>query len=420
MKKQNKLLPWIIWALASSFFFGHYIIRVAPSLIVNDLMLDLSINTTQFSLIISSFFLSYTFAQAPAGMLIDRYGPRILLSIATIAAGIATLIFSGTTSITAAYSARFIFGIGAAFSFVGAITIAKAWLEPKYLALAIGLTQTMGMLGSALSNNIMPNLIQSYGWRETLNTAALALITLGVLILFFVRNNPESNNLEKNNYEEEVVAKDNTAFKTVIACSRTWLVCFFCAFIFAPTAIIAEAYGVEYIKHVYDFSYQLSSSAIGFISVGWAIGGPILGSISNVIGRRKVMIISAIACSAFLTLLLYTEISASMLFILCTLYGIANSGLVAAYTMAGELHSKKGTALSLGMANMFTIILGFALVPLVGYSLDVFWSGLFSADGTRFYTSATYAKAFIFVPVLPLISAILAYYSKETYKPTIK
>ena len=420
--EHNAIIAWAMWILAASFFFGHYFIRVIPSLVVEELMSDLSITITTVTALISCFLITYTGLQAPAGIMLDRYGSRAILSSMMLLGALSTYIFASTDIMWLSYVSRLMFGLCASFSFVGAIKLATNWFPPSKLALLIGLTQTMGMLGAAISNQVMPDVIDLIGWRYTMQYLAIALGVLGILLGLFVRNKPgqcfrgRDKKTDKDSKTEKAKEVHDGAVMVVLKCKYTWLTAFFCGLIFAPTVILPESLGVEYLRNVYALPKLSASRAMGYIFLGWAVGGPLTGLLSNKLGRRAVMMYASLCCAALLSIILFVELKLAALSFACFSYGLANSGLVPAYTMAGELHPEKGTGLSISLSNMVTVLIGMALMPVAGLLLDFLWTGEFLNTGARHYTATVFKQAFMFLPILPILAFFCAYFSMETNK----
>ncbi len=93
MKKHIQIRRWIIWGLACAFYFYEYFIRIAPSVMVEDLFHSFNIGAGVFGIISAAYLYAYAPMQLPVGVLMDRYGARKLLTIATLVCGLAALLF---------------------------------------------------------------------------------------------------------------------------------------------------------------------------------------------------------------------------------------------------------------------------------------------------------------------------------------
>jgi MFS family permease len=98
---------------------------------VEELMRDFAVSATILGNLSAFYFYSYASIQIPIGVLLDRYGPRRLMTgaAALVAAGCA--LFATSDSISGAYLGRLLIGAGCAFSWVGALAVIGQWLPPQ-------------------------------------------------------------------------------------------------------------------------------------------------------------------------------------------------------------------------------------------------------------------------------------------------
>jgi MFS family permease len=286
------------------------------------------------------------------------------------------------------------------------------WFEPKKLAILVGITQALGMIGGSLGSLLVPHLKDNIGWRDTYYVYAVFFLILAVLIFAFVRNQPKDNVKQQDSMPE----KPQGSIKEVLLNKYTWINAFYAGFIFAPTDVMGELWGREFLSKIHDISGNTASMAISLLLLGWAIGGPLAGSLANYIGRKPVMILTSILGLILLPLIFQTTgLPLYITMILLFTYGFTNTGLVASYATAGELHEKGHAGFSMAIANMLSVLLGAMLMPLLAKILE--WqASSHIVDGLVTFTSAEYQKATLALPVCMICALFLALISKETLK----
>ena len=146
-KSETSWLPWFAWATGAVFFFYAWILRVSPSVIVDELMAELAVGGAIVGHLSALYFYGYSGMQLPVGLLIDRYGPRRLITAAAAICALGAAGFASSDSLTGLSIARFFIGAGAAFSLMGAIHIAARWLPSARFAMLSGLAMMVGMAG---------------------------------------------------------------------------------------------------------------------------------------------------------------------------------------------------------------------------------------------------------------------------------
>jgi len=182
--KRNSPIGVIIYILAALFLFYEMALQVSPSVMTFDLMKDLKLDAKSLGIMSACYFYSYTLMQIPAGLLFDRFGPRILLTCATIVIAAGGFFFGMTTTPYLAAAGRFLMGIGSAFAFIGVLTVAARWFSAKYFAFLVGIAQFLAAMGAMGGELPLAGSVNTFGWRWTINALAIGGLFLAVIIAF--------------------------------------------------------------------------------------------------------------------------------------------------------------------------------------------------------------------------------------------
>src|SRR4249919_2446784 len=130
-----RLLPPLGWLTAALFFGYAWVLRVAPSVMVEELMRDFSVGAAVLGNLSAAYFYGYAGMQIPVGILLDRFGPRRLMTVAAFVCAAGCVLFATGETLTAATAGRILIGASAAFSLVGAMAVAGQWFAPARFAL---------------------------------------------------------------------------------------------------------------------------------------------------------------------------------------------------------------------------------------------------------------------------------------------
>ncbi|MCW9045636.1 MAG: MFS transporter, partial [Alphaproteobacteria bacterium] len=144
---QAKALPWLFWVLAASFYCYGFFHRVAPSVMVKELMADFAVSAAILGNLSAFYFYAYAGLQLPVGMLTDKFGARRVLAIAAVLCGVGSYLFATAETLPVAYLGRLLIGAGAGFSWVGALKVIAEWFPPHRFAMVSGMTLMLGMVG---------------------------------------------------------------------------------------------------------------------------------------------------------------------------------------------------------------------------------------------------------------------------------
>ncbi|CAM4452846.1 MAG: hypothetical protein LEGION0398_MBIBDBAK_00008 [Legionellaceae bacterium] len=413
-KPCSSMYPWLVWGLAAAFFFCEYFARVAPGVMVPELMKDFKVNALALGGLSAFFYYAYVSMQVPVGILVDRYGAHRLLTISTFIFGIGCILFGLAVNVYIAQLGRFLMGLSGAFAFVGSLKLASVWFPARRFGLLSGLTQALGMLGASIGEAPMSISVSVIGWRNTMLFIAIIFIILSFAIGFIVRDRP--TNSSSNNTHSLAAGNGILAgLKEVLANRQCWLNALYAGFVYAPTAAFAELWGVTFLVQTHHLDYHSAALGVGLIFIGWGVGGPIIGWCSDIFMRRKpIMICSAATGLCLMSLILYAPLPKTLLFVLLFLYGISNTGVATAYAVATEINKRSVAGTSLAFANMASVIVGAAFQPIIGAFLEHHWKGEFM-NGIPVYSATDFRSAMLLLPLSMTLGLIISFFVKETF-----
>ena len=79
-KVKSTWLAWAICGLGALYYAYEYLLRITPSVMEHALREHFSLSATGFGLLSAFYYYAYVPMQVPVGVLMDRFGPRRLLS----------------------------------------------------------------------------------------------------------------------------------------------------------------------------------------------------------------------------------------------------------------------------------------------------------------------------------------------------
>ncbi len=418
-KTKHLRLAWLVWGLAAAFYFSDYMARVSVSVMHRYLQIDFNINEAQFGILSASFYIPYILMQIPVGLMVDRMSIRWVLTIMSLLTAFACCVFGLADSLLLASVGRMLIGFTAAFAFVSALRLATSWFPPSMMGLLAGLTQAIGMLGAASGQAPVAFLVGHVGWRHSMLVIAFVFIMLSFFLYQFVRDKPKVKSCTVKGCAQEKVSILES-LRIVLSLPQTWLNALFTGFLFAPTAVIGESLGTAYLQYGRGFPANTAAFIAGLIFIGWTLGGPFAGWLSDRLGRRKpVMIVSSI-CGVILSswMVFAPEMTQTKAAIAFFLFGFTNVGVSIAYALSTELHARKVVGTAIAFTNMSSIFVGACLQPIIGRLID-------HVSGARAYniehlSLSDFQHGLYLVPICSLIGLFLTCTVKETFCNPLK
>lgn len=414
--KKQLFFPLVVWFLAAFFFFYEFLLQNSTSVLRTYLTETFLINATQFGLRSSCYFLAYGLVQIPAGMLLDRFGPRKLLTIAAGLCGFGTLLMSVSGSYSVVLSARFFTGLGSGFAMLGALVLTANWFSSRRFALLHGLTLTIGISGAVFGGAPLGLVLRATNWQVTLMSLGIIGIILMAIIWIIIRDRPKGMKRARNKKGEYIKLHDLLCgVMQIIKHRQTWLTALYGALMYAPTAALSQ-WTASFLPAAHGYSIEKSAWLVSVMYIGWIFGSPFFGAISDFIGRRKVTLyISTLTTLGLIFIILYaTNLSYTAYTILYFSFGFFTCGFVPSFSIVREQHSAQYSGTALGFMNMINSS-GPGVAPLlVGLLLDCLWSGTL-VDSEKVYSLADYKVALLVAPICLVSALIVLPFIKETF-----
>lgn len=413
---QGFFLPLLICSLATLFYVYGYYLRVMPSAMTDQLMHDFSIGAGALGMMASLFYYGYTPMQVPAGLLLDRLGPKRMLTIAMAVCTAATFIFGATHSFYVAAIARFFIGFSVSFAFVGTLLLASRWYPRKYFAFIVGLVQLTGALGAIAGEAPVAALIKDIGWHTTMFWSGAFGVAMTILFWTFAKDRPDEATTTQTNAPQNSL---NTLQRLAIVTKnpQTWLIAIIAFASWAPISIFAALWDVPFLMNLYHVDTGVAAAAASLIWVGVAIGSPLIGWWSNHIEKRNMPLIISAALGLVSSLaILYTPHPSWFLMgSLLLLFGLAASGQALSFGVVQDNLPPEVAGTAVGFNNMAVMTGGLLFQPLVGLLLVKNWDGKM-LHGIPLYSIANFRIALIILPICSIIGLIVAiFFLKETY-----
>ena len=275
--KSPFFIPWI---LALLFYALEYGVRSSPSVMIPQLTGNFNLSTTEVSAIISAYYITYSVGSLAAGLLLDRIGAKHPLAIGIIILALGCVLFISSNYFWG-YTGRLLQGLGSAIAFPASVFLAVKAFSGKNLATAIGVTQTLGMLGGSAGQKLSNSYLTSGNSYNSLWIIfGVSSLVLGVLAFVFT---PKTNTDEFTEVRKQPLLAN---YKIVFSNWQSWLCGFASGLLFAPTTIFAMIWGVDFLEQARHLTHGQATVACALVPIGWAIGCPLFGWLADKFEKR--------------------------------------------------------------------------------------------------------------------------------------
>ncbi len=400
--RSNVRLATVAWLLTSVYYFYQYALRSAPAVMMPQLSQAFGVTTLAVASIVGLFYYGYSPFSLVAGAAMDRVGARRLLPFAAITVGVGAVMFASGQREVASVG-RFLQGAGGVFGLVGAVYIVSKNFPASQAATLIGATQMFGMAGGSAGQFVVGPLISNgLSWNKF--WVGMGIIGLAIGAVLFLLIPKESATRPTTGWKETVAG-----FKTVFKNPQSILCGLIAGLLFIPTTIFDMVWGVRYLQEGHGFDYAsavLRSSAVPF---GWIIGCPLVGFISDKIGRRKpVIIVAAVILFSCLAWILYGPANFFPPYSLGLLAGIASGAAMLPYTVIKEVNPPQYGGTATGVVNFLNFTFSALLGPVFAWILQRV------SGGSAQMELGHYQSTFVLLLYGVLVAILLSFFLKET------
>jgi MFS family permease len=408
----GSLRAWIVWFLGANAFFYAFFQRAAPSVMVDPLMGAFSVGAGAMGNLAALYLYVYAVLQLPVGLMLDRWGPRILVStgMALTAAGVATFAFAD--NIWIAYIGRFAIGAGSAVAFISALTLAAAWHAPSRFGMFSGMTMGYAMLGGFLAQGPLGGIVDQMGWREPLGISALWGLVLALLIWLIVRDRPDGGRVQRTGTQSL-----GRSLVQAMSLPQNWVLGVFGCLLSGPFLTYGLLWGVPHITLIYGVDRETAGFSASLMTIGFAIGGPLGGFLSDQFKRRKLPLMFASISSLVLwsMMVLGPTVALWQYQLMIFLIGLFGGSMILTLALARELSPPSIGGAVTGFVNGMFVGGGALMQPVVGIVLDHVWDGkVDAATGIPYYTPEHYDAALLVLPLAALLGVVLAFFMRES------
>ena len=391
---------WVVWSVALAAYIVGVMHRTSFGVAGLDAAQRFHAGPAALSGFVVLQLLVYAALQVPVGLLLDRFGGRVLVAVGALTMATGQLVLALATTLPLAVTARVLIGTGDALTFISVLSVVTAWFPPRRVPVMSQLTGLVGQLGQVLSAVPLAALLHGPGWTTAFLCAAGLGVFVGLAVLVVVRDRPPGAPPPPPAASPgEVLRGLRTSWFEPGTRLGLWthLGTQFCGTVFGLL------WGVPYLVAGQGMTAGQASALLTLLVVVGILAGPLFGEFAaRHPMRRSLLVLTVIAGHALVwaaVLLVPPPAPRWLLVVLVIVIGTGGPGSMIGFDFARTFNPRSRQGAAVGIVNVG----GFVASLLVAWAIGVVLSraGGYTPEAFRAAWTVQYAVwAFAVVAVL--------------------
>ncbi len=395
--KLTKLKKWQlrVTLLTSIAYFFYYFGRYSYAATIPFIQAEWNLTNTAVGMMATVLTLGYAIGQFVNGFLIDKYGPRKMLTLGGFLSTGANFFVSMAGSFSAVLAGWFGNGYFQAFGYASCCKLYTSWFPPEGRGKPLGFNEGLQSFSTMIIVPLAAVIIVRFGWRMVYVFPVLPLALISLIFYALVRNRPEDVGLDKVSYTKAEDKKPDWKEGYKLALSDWRMVSSYVSYGGSQFARFAIYTWVP------AFIFFMTGNIItgGLVTAAFALGGTfgslVVGWLSDILKKRSPVIFAGMIISG-ISLLVFAMAPTAPIWFLGLIMAICGTGIEAVevcyFLLPMDILDDSGyQATGVGTMNAFGKFFATFQGVVLGALLD--------ASGYRI--------AFIVVAVVSLVSAFL-------------
>lgn len=369
----NSARSWIVWGVAVFAYVVAVMQRTSLGVSGVEAAGRFGVTASVLSSLAVVQLIVYAALQVPVGVILDRFGPRILITSGAVLMAAGQFILAESPTIAVAVLGRVLVGAGDALTFISVIRLLSTWFAGRLLPQVSQWTGNIGQLGQVLSALPLAFLLHRAGWSTTFFSAAALSVLAAVLVAVLVSNAPSRGISD---------TRPTATWRDAMGMLRQSLrrpgtrLGFWSHFTTQSSGtVLTLLWGFPVLTAGLGYSRTTAAGFLTLIVIAGVIAGPIIGVLTARFPTRRsnlvLGIVSAMAVSWTMVLSWPGEPPFWLVVVLFLTIGVGGPGSLIGFDFARTFNPLRSQGSANGVVNVGGFLASFVMMYAIGVILDV-------------------------------------------------
>jgi len=363
---------WVVWGVAVTAYAVAVFHRTSLGVAAADAAERFGIGASQFSTFAVLQLLVYAAMQIPVGVLLDRFGSRVLLITGGVVMAAGQLLLAVVEEPVWAIVARVLVGAGDAMTFICVIRLVPAWFAPRRVPVMTQLTGLVGQVGQIASAFPLVAVLHGPGWTTAYAGAAGVGVLVALLVVVVLRDAPPGTSVGTGPVSLRKVGGD---LRESFLHPGTRLGLWTHFTVQYSGVVFGLLWGYPFMTQGLALSPALAGVLLTLLVVGGMAAGPVLGRLTSRFPLRRSNLVLGVVISTVITwtvLLAWPGYPPLWLVVVLILVLSANGPTsMVGFDFARSFNPSARLGSATGIVNVGGFVASLLCVLLVGLLLDL-------------------------------------------------
>ena len=279
----NPLLPrrlLLIFSILSALLVASMFHRVSNAVIAPNLTRDLGLDAESLGFLGGAYFYTFALLQIPLGPMLDRIGPRIVVTVLGLVGAFGSLLFAYSPSYPVALLGRVLIGAGMGCVLMGSLKVFVVRFPPELFATLMGSIVSIGTLGNVLAASPLAYLTSLIGWRKTFFLAGLVTAALALLVYWVLGKGGEGGQPSPS-APAELPIPVLSSIRRILRSLSFWEMGAVSFFRYGTFISLSGLWLGPYLMDARNYSPIQAGNLLMVLALGYILGGPVAGRLSD-------------------------------------------------------------------------------------------------------------------------------------------
>jgi len=366
---------FLLFFILSALFTLSQFYRVSSAVMAPNLIQDLGLNAEMLGILGGAFFYAFTLLQIPMGPMLDRIGPRMIMSLSCLIGALGAFLFAFGNTFYAVFLGRVLIGAGMAPMLMGAFKTFTLRYPPEQFATLVGMISAVGTTGNIFAASPLAYLTSTIGWRMTFIITGFITILLGFLVFWILRGEKTENRRISSSFDKPEMGIFQS-IRLIIGSLAFWQFGVVAFFRYGVFVSLQGLWLGPYLIYIKGFSPVQTGNLLILLAIGVIMGSPIGGRLSDRYAQSRkgvAMVGLSLYCISLFPLIGLWKIEHPLLFGLIFFFiGFFHGSVMSIYAHAKDSFpiSISGTVMT--YVNFFTMAGAALFMPALGKVIESF------------------------------------------------